>query len=232
MGFQIFKQRLKEIIYRRYNISFSKSGDDIQLRKLINKVTPGTYVDIGCWDPVKASNTYYFSIRNWKGICIDPNPMIADYFQKMRPNDIFINKGISASSTKSLPYYMLDKDLKSSMNTFDKSFIEDQGLTHKIAKTIDVPTVRLDTLLDKYITVDDRLDFFDVDVEGYDLEVLKTNNWEKYRPKVIMVESVATINEDLVSEITDFLKSKAYTLTGKSLVNKGLGNIYYLDNNQ
>lgn len=39
------KNRLKEIIYRRYNISFSKSGDDIQLNKLINETSAGTYLD-------------------------------------------------------------------------------------------------------------------------------------------------------------------------------------------
>lgn len=48
-------------------------GDDIQLNKLIKEKTPGVYIDIRCWHPVKASNTYFFYLRGWKGICIDPN---------------------------------------------------------------------------------------------------------------------------------------------------------------
>lgn len=66
--------KIKEFIRQRYNISFSKAGDDIQLIKLINNRVPGAYVDIGSWHPINASNTYYFYLRNWKGICIDPNP--------------------------------------------------------------------------------------------------------------------------------------------------------------
>ena len=46
--------KIKQFIRGRYNISFSKSGDDIQLMKLINQTHPGAYVDVGCWDPIKA----------------------------------------------------------------------------------------------------------------------------------------------------------------------------------
>lgn len=69
------KEIIRRKIYKRYNISFSQGGgDDIQLYKLLKATNPGVYVDIGCWHPVKASNTYFFNLRGWKGICIDPNP--------------------------------------------------------------------------------------------------------------------------------------------------------------
>ncbi len=70
------KNKIREFIYNRYNISFSKSGDDIQLMKLINKQTPGAYVDVDSWHPVKASNSYYFYVRGWKGICINSKSRI------------------------------------------------------------------------------------------------------------------------------------------------------------
>ena len=112
--------KLKEIIYRRYRISFSNSGDDIQLLKLIGSSRPGFYLDIGCWDPIRHSNSYFFYLRGWRGICVDANPSMQPKFNKFRPNDIFINKGVGDSSKKTLDYYKLD-DLKSDMNTFDKN---------------------------------------------------------------------------------------------------------------
>ena len=66
------KEYIRRKIYQRYNISFSKSGEDMQLKQLLKVNRKGVYVDIGCWDPVKASNSYYFHLRGWKGICIDP----------------------------------------------------------------------------------------------------------------------------------------------------------------
>lgn len=221
------KQKLKELIYKRYNISFSKAGDDIQLHKLIKAQTPGVYVDIGCWHPIKASNTYYFYLRGWKGLCIDPNPELNEVYKTLRPNDNFLNFGIGSYSEK-LKYYMLE-DQHSSMNTFDLDFIKAHNFQEKIKKTVDVSIYPLKEVLDKNLVDGDRLDFFDVDVEGLDLEVLKTNDWDKYRPKVILVETNLSIIEDVVSEIVQYLESKKYKLIGKSIISGDLGNLYLID---
>ena len=218
--------RLKRIIGRRYNISFSKSGDDIQLMKLINNNTPGTYVDIGCWHPIKASNTYFFHLRKWKGICIDPNPELKSLFKKYRPSDNFINVGIGNSNT-TLEYYMLKE---SSMNTFSFEFIKKHNLESNIVKKINIPIFSLKDVLDKNMDKNDRLDFFDVDAEGFDLEILKTNDWTKYRPKVIVVESDDTLKNDILSEIVQYLEIQNYKLLGKSIINGDLGNLFLVSN--
>lgn len=218
--------RLKRIIRRRYNISFSKSGDDIQLMKLINNNTPGTYVDIGCWHPIKASNTYFFHLRKWKGICIDPNPELKSLYKKYRPSDNFINVGIGNSNT-TLDYYMLQE---SSMNTFSFEFIKKHNLESQIVKKINIPIFSLKDVLDKNMDKNDRLDFFDVDAEGFDLEILKTNDWTKYRPKVIVVESDDTLKNDILSEIVQYLEIQNYKLLGKSVINGDLGNLFLVSN--
>ena len=219
-------EKLKRFIRKRYNISFSKSVDPIQLKKLINNVTPEVYVDIGCWHPIKASNTYFFHLRKWKGLCIDPNPELKKLYANYRPNDIFINSGIG-NSKKPLKYYMLEE---SSMNTFSYNFIEKNQLETKIKNIKEVPLHSLKDILDKNLKENDRLDFFDVDVEGLDLEVLKTNDWDKYRPKVIVVESDNSIKQDINSELVKYLESKDYKLIGKSNINGDLGNLFFLRN--
>jgi FkbM family methyltransferase len=223
------KYAIKRKIYQRYNISFSKSGDDLQLMKLINQSTPGTYVDIGCWHPVKSSNSFFFSLRNWKGICIDPNPELQKLYKKFRPNDVFVNCAVGDKEAD-LKYYMLS-DNYSSMNTLNLDFLKKHDLEKDIKNTITIPTFSLKEILDKNISVNDRLDFFDVDVEGFDLQVLQSNDWEKYRPKVVATESDISIKEDVVSEITVFLESVNYRLVGKTVMNGNLGNLLFLDNN-
>ncbi|MBE0391138.1 hypothetical protein BJQ96_00970 [Flavobacterium sp. PL0002] len=217
---------LKRIIRKRYNISFSKSGDDIQLMKLINSDIPGTYVDIGCWHPIKASNTYFFYLRKWKGICIDPNPELKPLYDKFRSSDHFINAGIGNSNT-TLDYYMLEE---SSMNTLSYEFIKKHNLESKIIKKIKIPLYSLKEILDQNLNENDRLDFFDVDAEGYDLEILKTNDWTKYRPKIIVVESDDNLQNDITSEIVKYLELQNYSLLGKSIINKNLGNLFLVSN--
>ncbi len=221
------KQKIREFIYNRYNISFSKSGDDIQLRKLIKATSPGVYVDIGCWHPTNASNTYYFYVRGWKGLCIDPNPELKELYKKIRPRDYFLNYGVGEDS-KHLNYYMLD-DEHSSMNTLNLDYIKKHQLTDRIKQTIQIPTYSLKTILDTYLGAEERLDFFDVDVEGFDLEVLKTNDWDLYRPKIIVVESDLELNKDLQSAIVSYLESNDYKLIGKSIIMGDLGNLFLMD---
>ncbi|MEM0575260.1 FkbM family methyltransferase [Flavobacterium polysaccharolyticum] len=224
------KEFFRRKIYKRYNISFSKSGEDMQLKQLLNTRKKGVYVDVGCWDPVKASNTYYFHLRGWKGICIDPNPRMKELFAKKRKSDIFVNYAVGLGNEK-LTYYMLEDEF-SSMNTLDFSFIKNNNLEDKVVAKKEIITINLKSLLDKFIDDNQKIDFLDIDVEGYDLEVLKSNDWSKYRPKVILIESDRELKDSFSCEVTQYLISKNYSLVGKSLINYNLGNLFFTDNQQ
>lgn len=220
------KTKLIDFLGAKLNISFARSGDDLQLMKLINNNKPGVYVDIGSWHPKKASNTYFFYLRGWKGICIDPNPELKTLYASMRPKDIFVNAGVGKSSDH-MEYYMFSE---SSINTFSNDFIKRNNLESKIIKKIKVPIHSLKEILSKHIDPKDRLDFFDIDAEGLDLEVLKTNDWDLFRPKIIIIETDLPIKEDVNSKIVKYLEAKNYRLLGKSIINQNLGNLFLISN--
>ena len=100
-----------------------------------------------------SSNSYYFYLRNWKGICIDPNPELADLYKKFRPKDNFINAGIGASN-QTLDYFMFEE---SSMNTFSKDFYEKHKTHSKLLQKIEIPLFSLKDILDK--NLDENLEF-------------------------------------------------------------------------
>lgn len=223
------KHKIRELIYKRYPISFAKSGDDIQLHKLIKSNSPGAYVDIGCWHPIKASNTYFFYLRGWKGICIDPNPELKSIFKKYRKNDVFVNAAIS-DIEKKLNYYSL-KEPYDSMNTVNIDFIKHDNLEDEIKSIVEIPSLSLKRVLDQNLLKTDRLDFFDIDVEGFDIEVLKSNDWKKYRPKIIMIESRLNVKEDINSGIVTYLNIQGYRFIGKTIIEGDLGNLFLIDEN-
>lgn len=115
------------------------------------------------------------------------------------------------------------------MNTLNFDFIKKHNLESEIKNVFKIPVYNLKDILDKHILVNDRIDFFDIDVEGFDLEVLKSNDWEKYRPKVILIETDLSIEKDIDSEIVQYLKSVNYKLIGKSILNNDLGNLFLID---
>ncbi len=119
---------------------------------------------------------------------------------------------------------------ESSMNTFSEDFIIKHQLENKITNKITIPLYSLKEILDTNLDKNDRLDFFDIDVEGFDLEVLKTNDWDVYRPKVIVIESDISLQQDLSSEIVNYLELQNYRLIGKSVINGDLGNLFLISN--
>lgn len=60
--------------------------------------------------------------------------------------------------------------------------------------------------------------------------MLKSNDWKKYRPKIIVVETEDSIKNDLNSEMVAYLEAQDYSLIGKSVMDGTLGNLFLINN--
>ena len=103
------------------------------------------------------------------------------------------------------------------LNGFSKNISEKrQTDVYKITNTKDVIAFPLYTILDKHLPMGQSIDFLSVDVEGLDLKVLESNDWDKYSPKIILVEilgnSISTIESD---PVYNFLVNQGYSLFAK-----------------
>ena len=54
--------------------SFSQAGQDLWAFKTCGEKTNGTFLDIGCNDPIVHNNTYALEAVGWKGVCVDIVP--------------------------------------------------------------------------------------------------------------------------------------------------------------
>ncbi len=207
----------REEIDRYLNLSYSQEGEDLVLYRLIGHKTNGFYVDIGAHHPYRFSNTYKFYQLGWRGINIDPLPESMKLFKEERPRDISLEVAIVNSDKQQLHYYMFDEP---ALNTMDDQVATQRELTvptDKIVKTISVPSYRLVDVLDKYLPNHQDIDFFSIDVEGMDFNVIQSNNWDKYRPNFVVLESLnSNLQEDLNTELSSFLIDKNYNLVAKT----------------
>jgi hypothetical protein len=53
-----------------------------------------------------------------------------------------------------------------------------------------IRTTRLSDVIDPHLPQGTSIAFMSIDVEGLDLDVLRSNNWEKFRPAVVLVEDI------------------------------------------
>ncbi|MDE7272032.1 MAG: FkbM family methyltransferase, partial [Lachnospiraceae bacterium] len=60
-----------------------------------------------------------------------------------------------------------------------------------------------------------HIDFLDIDVEGYELSVLNSNNWNLYRPTIVLIEQNIKMEDILKSDVYFFMKDKGYEAVSK-----------------
>jgi FkbM family methyltransferase len=205
--------RLKDYKYTR--ISYAQEGEDLLLDRIFKSKQNGFYVDVGAYHPKRYSNTYLFYEKGWQGINIDPSPNNMLLFNKIRPRDLNLEIGVS-EELQTLTYYIYNEP---AFNGFVKDFSEEntRGTSFKLIGQNEIQTFPLYVILDKYLPANQKISFMSVDVEGLDLEVLKSNNWEKYRPEVILVEMLDTFAQNIPnSDINKFLVTMGYRFCCKT----------------
>lgn len=201
------------------NLSFAQEGEDMILARYFENKEKGVFIDVGSHHPYRFSNTFLFYMKGWRGINIDPLPESKILFDQYRPEDENYCVGIS-NSESTLTYYMFNEP---ALNTFDKSEASrkdgiDNGRYYIIDK-ISTLTQKLSKTLDNSKFDLSQIDFLSIDVEGFDIDVLESNDWEKYQPKMILIEELNTNITTVIekSNIYKYLTSKGYNLYYKTV---------------
>lgn len=206
-------------------LSHSSTGEDVILDWIMKK-KHWFYIDIWWYDPMYWNNTYLFYKKWWQWISIEPNKIGIKKFIKKRPRDI--NLQLAAWSTNNeLTFYVFDDPTISTCNSETVQRYIDAW--YKVVDTYTVPIWTLEKICDTYVK-DKQIDILSVDVEWWDMNVLESNNWEKYRPTYIILETVEYAKNGVntwtkQNDIFDpYLKSKGYWVIAET----GINTIYKL----
>ena len=171
------------------------------LNQLDIKLTPylswenGFFIEAGANDGISQSNSLYFEkYKKWQGILIEPIPDLAAKCRINRPNSVVENYALvpfDYGQDHVKMYYcnlmsFVDgaMDSKEEKKVHLKAGCNVQNIKHSYE--INVPATSLTTILDKYRI--ENIDFFSLDVEGFELNVLQGIDFDKYQPKFMLIE--------------------------------------------
>lgn len=196
-------------------LSWSQEGEDQILRRIFEGQQSGFYVDVGAHHPMRFSNTYLFYRRGWSGINIDAMPGSMQAFRKVRPRDINLEIGIGVKSGE-MEYYIFNEP---ALNGFSKQISMQRNNDQNSYKVVDVKIIkikRLADVLDSNVKNGQKINFMTVDAEGFDFEVLQSNNWVKYRPEYVLVEILGSRLQDIMeNEIFRYMIDNNYEIYAK-----------------
>lgn len=174
-------------------------------------VGTGYWVDVGAHHPISNSNTYWFYRRGWRGINIDSAPGTKILFQRFRPGDTNVEALISDEETGLVFYHWDTPFLFNTVSADDARMVA--RLWSREPRPITLRSRRLDTILDEHMPPGQSMSFLSVDTEGHDLHVLRSSNWGRYQPKLVLVEDHSVSEPDLAaSEVYRFMRSVGYEM--------------------
>ncbi len=155
------------------------------LLELFGEKTDGFYVDVGAHHPKRYSNTHLLHVKGWKGVNIDPDVNAIALFNRARPGDTNINTGVAKKAGFMEYFSFSDPAVNSFVEKEAQRWMKKKWITFLGMKSVPVqPLARIfeDSVGDTCINL------LSVDTEGMGLEVLESNDWNRWKPSVIVVE--------------------------------------------
>jgi hypothetical protein len=166
--------------------SFAQLGEDGVLWWLFHDRLNGFYVDIGCHHPHRFSNTARLHHCNgWSGLNVDIDAGAIAAFQVERPNDINLCMGVAGvAGMRDATFFH-----EGAVNSLVPGAAQDPHWAALLKETRRVEVQPLSQILLQNLPTDRRIDFLNIDAEGLDFEVLNSNDWAKFQPEVVAIES-------------------------------------------
>lgn len=222
-GLSIYLFLLRKLYLTKYfRKSYSQFGEDVALLSLLGKDKlrgyrgmidgySGFFVDVGCYHPVKHSNTFALYKRGWRGVNIDIDAIKIQAFNMVRKQDTNVMAAVSPEPGE-IQVYRFGK--YSLLTTLDEATAKKYEQDYGKQATVDTVEARsLTDILDGTQYAGRQIDVLTVDAEGHDLQVISSLDFSRYQPKVILAEShERELDKVMQTELHQFLENKGYNI--------------------
>ena len=186
--------------------TFAQQGEDTALLDILRaRGADGPYVDVGSNHPFHLSNSYLLYREGWRGVCVDPLSRLEPLYQRWRPEDTFVNCAVG-DGPAGVTLHEFEIGM---LSTCDERAAADYvAAGYRLLRSVPVPMRTLNDVLDDLAVVA-PLSVLTIDVEGGELSVLRSLDFDRWRPELVCLEVMTAVGK--VSEgVMGHLESRGY----------------------
>jgi len=201
--------------------SYSQAGEDLIIRFIFDAIgiCNPRYLDIGAYHPEMLSNTALFYQNGSHGINVEANPYLLNNFFTKRPKDINLNLGVGRESNK-LDFYVMSTP---TLSTFSQEEVQKYvtETKHTLQEVIPIQVETINQIINQFAG-GCFPELLSLDVEGLDLDILQSIDYQKNCPIVICVETISfseTGEGRKNHQISNFLTSQGYLIYADTYIN-------------
>lgn len=176
-------------------IFYSQFDEDRRLDSVFKRHKTGTCVEVGAYDGITGSNTLFFERLGWKCVLIEPNPRFIETIRKTRT--AFFYPGAVGAEPRTANLFI--PTTAATLATLSAASTEPGDL-------ISVPVRTLDSVLEEFDV--EQIDFITIDVEGFEMEVLKGFSLSRFNPRVVIIEDSSRRSDTTVYR---WMKKEGYS---------------------
>ena len=178
-------------------LTYAQNFEDVLLWRALRHVKNGFYIDVGANDPVLHSVTKAFYDHGWSGINIEPMPSYHQVFEQQRPRDI--NLAVAAGAADGEHHAVRRAGHERLGLDRQRRGREHIAEGYAVVETV-VPLRTLSDICAEHVR--GAIHFLKIDVEGFEGEVLRGFDLQRWRPWVLVIE--ATLPGSRVSNHADW----------------------------
>lgn len=169
-------------------VSYGHNSEDVLLHRVFGGQETGFYVDLGAYHPVHGSITKSFYDRGWSGINVEPGSVFTE-LAAARPRDVNLQMAVMDHAGE-VEYFENDAD---------------RGMSRVVATPAASLTTRkvpCDTLEAVIQAHGQRrpVDFIKIDVEGAEAAIVRSTDWRRVRPQVLLLEATLPWSSTLANQ--------------------------------
>lgn len=177
-------------------------GEDKLLWEMFNQRREGFFIEVGAWNGISLSNTYFLEQMGWTGILVEPLRELFEDCVRNRPRSRVVHAACTAPNQGATIKFtrVVGNEMLSCIQP-EPAHAQRCRSEGRQLEEIEVPAVTLDRLIVRerngpwpgrgpFIPkVGWQIDLVSIDVEGGEMDVLKGFNLDRFKPRVLLIEN-------------------------------------------